>query len=152
MNYRTRDPVHNEDAVTSNIEYLYITAVLMIIIAITTISLNSVVIKRPIDQFSEYAFIDIGNGISTRIVDLYIIAPQDGNISTKFDIPDEVAGQDYTVQIVGGTGDKVSVFRGDIQRDVGLAGIGNTLGTQGSTSSAGLNQITYLSKGYEAIP
>jgi len=45
-----------------------------------------------------FAFTDIGNGVSTRIVDVYAIAPRDGMNSTKFDIPDDIAGKDYSVR------------------------------------------------------
>lgn len=114
---------------------------------ITMLSLNSTFIEKPVDQLTEYAFIDIGNGISTRIVDLYVLAPRNGNITTKFDVPDDVAGRGYTILITGSTGDQVVVSRDNIERKVSLAGIGKTLGVQGSTTGHGLNIITYQSSG-----
>jgi hypothetical protein len=149
----------SEDAVSNMIEYLFISGILMLLMIITTLALTSVIIERPVDQLSEYAFIDIGNGISTRVVDLYVIAPYDtfytddtslsGNVTTKFDIPDDVVGREYFVNVQSGlTGDQIVVYRGDIQRKVSLAGIGTTLGVAGSTTGHGLNIIEYESAGF----
>ena len=150
--------IENEKAVSNMIEYIIISGVLMLLMILTTLTLTSVIIERPVDQLSEYAFIDIANGISTRIVDLYVIAPHDrslianisGNVTTKFDIPDDVVGREYFVTVQSGpTGDQIVVYRGDIQRKVSLAGIGTTLGVAGSTSGHGLNIIEYESAGFE---
>lgn len=151
-----RLPSLNENAASGLLEYLFISGVLMILMVITVITLTSGIIERPSDQLSEYAFIDIGNGISTRIVDLYVISPashsrqqNQGDISTLFDIPDEAAGKEYFVIITSGSsGDQIVVSRGNIERKVSLAGIGNTLGVGGSTTGHGLNRIIYNSSGY----
>ncbi len=146
----------DENAASSMIEYIIISGVLMILMVITIITLTSVVIEQPISQLSESSFIDIGNGISTRIVDLYVLAPVShsgqyiqGNITTLFDIPDDVAGREYFVTVSSGsTGDQIVVSRGDIERKVTLGGIGTSLGVGGSTTGHGLNTIIYNSSGY----
>ncbi len=131
------------------IEYIIISGILMVLLVITTLTLTNVLIDRPTDQLSEYAFIDIGNGVSTRIVDLYVIAPIRGNVTTDFDIPDEVAGKEYFVTVSNSpSGDYVRVYRGQLHRDVSLAGIGATLGVGGETSGHGMNRISYRSEGY----
>jgi hypothetical protein len=135
--------VLSEKGVSDLIEYLIISGILMLLIVITVLTITPVAIYQPADQLSEYAFIDIGNGISTRIVDLYVIAPNEGNITTKFDIPDDVVGRGYEVEILGEQGDKVSVFQSNIRREVPLAGIGETLKTGGRTTGQGLNEICY---------
>jgi hypothetical protein len=138
-----------EEGVSDLIEYFIISGVMMMLIIITVLTITPVAIYQPTDQLSEYAFIDIGNGVSTRIVDVYTIAPQDGNITTKFDIPDDVVGREYDVIIEqGSTGDYVSVSYSNIERKVPLAGIGETLGVWGNTTGHGLNKISYSSSGY----
>jgi hypothetical protein len=138
-----------EEGVSDLIEYFIISGVMMLLIIITVLTITPVAIYQPTDQLSEYAFIDIGNGVSTRIVDVYVIAPQDGNITTKFDIPDDVVGREYGVVIdQGSTGDYVSVSYSNIERKVPLAGIGETLGVSGNTTGHGLNEILYNSSGY----
>ncbi|MGV8130156.1 MAG: hypothetical protein ACP5NN_09735 [Methanolinea sp.] len=146
----------NDRATSGMLEYIFISGVLMVLMVITVLTLTSGIIERPIDQLSEYAFIDIGNGISTRIVDLYVIAPvtgirqsDEGNIETLFDIPDDAAGKEYFVTVKSGSsGDQIVVSRGSIERRVPLAGIGTTLGVGGSTTGHGLNTIIYNSSGY----
>lgn len=136
----------SESGVSSMIEYMIISGILLLLIIITVLSVTPVAIDRPLDQLTDYAFIDIGNGVSTRIVDVYIIAPNVGNLTTKFDIPDDVAGRGYVVQI-GEEGDKVIVSRDTLSREVALAGIGQTVGVGGRTTGQGLNEICYDSEG-----
>jgi hypothetical protein len=139
----------SDSAVSDLIEYFIISGMMMILIIITILTITPIAIYQPTDQLSEYAFIDIGNGVSTRIVDLYVIAPEDGNIITKFDIPDDVVGREYGVQIESGpSGDLVSVSYSNIRRVVPLAGIGETLGVEGNTTGHGLNEILYNSSGW----
>ena len=149
----TRSCDLKDSAVSGMIEYILISGILMVVLVITILSLNSVVIAGPMNQLTESAFVDIGNGISTRIVDLYVIAPAPpysvGNITTKFDIPDDVVGRGYEVDVTtGSTGDQIVVSGSGIERKVSLAGIGHTLGVGGSTTGAGLNTIIYNSTGY----
>ena len=141
----------SESGVSDLVEYLLISSMLLILIVITILSITPLAIYQPTDQLSEYAFIDIGNGVSTRIVDLYVIAPGDvGNITTKFDIPDDVVGREYRVMIdKDDSGDFVSVAYGSIRRVVPLAGIGETLGVGGNTTGHGLNEILYNSSGFD---
>jgi hypothetical protein len=146
-----RLPLHadRESAVSHLIEYLLISSVLVILIIITVLTITPVFIDQPVNTLSDYAFIDIGNGVSTRIVDLYVIAPDYGNITSKFDIPDDVAGRGYFVEIFSDdSGDQLRVYRGRIERHVSLAGIGTTLGVAGNTTGHGLNIIEYQSEGY----
>jgi len=139
----------SDQGVSDLVEYFFISAMLMVIIIITVLTITPVAIYQPTDQLSEYAFIDIGNGVSTRIVDLYVIAPDEGNITTKFDIPDDVIGREYYVLLDrDATGDFVSVSYSNIRRDVPLAGIGETLAVFGNTTGHGLNEIAYSSTGY----
>ncbi|MBP1928715.1 hypothetical protein J2741_001262 [Methanolinea mesophila] len=140
---------YKDYAVTTMHEYLIISGILLVLMVIMTITLTAGIISPPIQHLKEYSYIDIGNGVSTRIVDLYVIAPNRGNITTKFDIPDDVAGEEYFVLIgTGATGDQVSVFKDTLSRNVSLAGIGSTLRTGGYTTGHGLNQITYRSEAF----
>jgi hypothetical protein len=142
-----------DSGVSDLIEYFLISGMLMLLIIITVLSMTPVVIYQPTDQLSEYAFIDIGNGVSTRIVDLYVIRPDFGTINTSFDIPDDVVGREYEVVIESGSeqeysGDYISVSYSNIRREVPLAGIGQSVGVEGSTTGHGLNEILYNSSGW----
>lgn len=140
----------SDEGVANLIEYLSISGILMVLLVIMMLYVNATLMEGPAYQLSYAAFTDIGNGISTRIIDVYVIRPDDGNITTKFDIPDDVAQQDYFVEIgssVGSSDQVVDVSRNDITSTISLAGIGATRGVRGNTTGKGLNKITYDSKG-----
>jgi hypothetical protein len=143
-----RDIERNEEAVSHLIEYILITSILLILLVITMLTVNGVFMEGPVDNLLGHAFIDIGNGVSTRMVDVYVISPDVGNITTNFDIPDEVAGRDYIVQINQSQSGKLTISRGGISRTMSLSGIGASKGVSGSTTSGGLNQILYDWEGF----
>lgn len=140
----------HEGGVSNIIEYILISSILLIFMVILLTTLNPLLIEGPMDQLTRHAYIDIGNGVSTRMVDLYIIAPDEGNIKTKYDIPDDVAGRGYVVMIEPASGgkDMLKISGDRMEIRMSLSGIGATLGVGGGTSSSGLNEIRYDSAGF----
>ena len=141
----------DEAGVANLIEYVMISGVLMFLMVVMMLMVNTNIMEGPADQVSSAAFTDIGNGVSTRIVDVYVTAPYNGTISTIFDIPDDVAGKDYFVEIGQGinpTNQDVKVWRGYLSSTVSLAGIGATRGVKGNTTGRGINKISYDSGGF----
>ncbi|WP_250986243.1 hypothetical protein [Methanoculleus oceani] len=139
----------NEEGVTRLMEYVIISGMLLLLMVVMMFTVNAVFMEGPADTLRYHAFVDIGNGVSTRIVDLYVIAPGNGTIATKFDIPDDVAGKGYFVNVgMTGASQAILVQGGDIQSRVAIAGIGATKGVSGNTTGAGWNMIQYDSKGF----
>lgn len=144
----TTEPV-NEEGVTRLMEYVIISGVLLVLMIVMMFTVNAVFMEGPADKLRYHAFVDIGNGVSTRIVDLYVIAPGNGTIETKFDIPDDVAGKGYFVDVgMTGASQAILVQGGSIQSRIAIAGIGATKGVSGNTTGAGWNIIQYDSKGF----
>ncbi|MDK2890127.1 MAG: hypothetical protein PWR21_759 [Methanoculleus sp.] len=142
------EPV-NEEGVTRLMEYVIVSGVLLLLMVVMMFTVNAVFMEGPADTLRYHAFVDIGNGVSTRIVDLYVIAPGNGTIATKFDIPDDVAGKGYFVDVgMTGASQAILVQGGSIQSRVAIAGIGATKGVSGNTTGAGWNMIQYDSKGF----
>jgi hypothetical protein len=142
------EPV-NEEGVTRLMEYVIISGVLLVLMIVMMFTINAVFMEGPADKLRYHAFVDIGNGVSTRIVDLYVIAPGSGTIATKFDIPDDVAGRGYFVNVgMTGASQVIQVQGGNVQSTVAIAGIGATKGVSGSTTGAGWNMIQYDSSGF----
>jgi len=149
----TTEPVNNESGVSHLIEYIIITAILLMFLVITIPMVNMTFIERPTSFLTYHAYTDIGNGVSTRIIDLYAIIPYGNNatITTKFDIPDDVAGRDYWVEIAPGPPerpyDNRIIIDGGyaVKSTVSLAGIGETVfgRTGGRTTASGLNNIEF---------
>ena len=142
-----------EDAgVSSLVEYLIISGILILFIVITVPIVTTVFIDQPTNTLTQYAFIDIGNGMSTRIIDFYSVIPHYNKcaISTKFDIPDDVGGRDYRVEIIHSAerkDDFIVISRGDYEARISLAGIGATENfgwAGGNTTASGLNRIEYV--------
>ncbi len=150
-----------DNGVSSLIEYITISGILMVVLVITMLVVPNVMIVQPSETLSYYSFADIANGVSTRIVDVYAI-PEDSyaatalsngqygyfldnvSIVSKYDIPDTVAGKSYAVDIEGfNLSQNVVVSGAGTSSTVYLAGIGATRRAGGSTTGAGVNQISY---------
>ena len=143
---------HRETGVSTLIEYVIISGILLLLFMVVVLQVNSNIMQGPAETLEYHAFTDIGNGMSTRMVDLYSIAPTNGTISTEFDIPDDVGGQDYAVEVhSGATGadQYIRVYRGSIVSNISLAGISSTRNVTGNTTGAGMNRISYDSVGYD---
>ena len=142
--------LQNESAVADMIEYILISGVLMGLLIVMLLLVNTNIMENPANRLCYIDFTDIGNGVSTRIVDVYAIAPRDGNIITHFDIPDDIVGRDYFVEIGPGANpvdQDVKVSRGDLETRIALAGIGASRGVVGNTTGGGMNTIRYDSGG-----
>jgi hypothetical protein len=145
------EKINREEGVSTLVEYLMITAILVTLMIITMLVLNTVMMQEPSDRLNYYAFTDISNGVSTRIVDVYVLAPFPGSMSTKINLPEDVAGKSYYVEItprffnVENTTDEVIVSRNSVNYHASLAGIGSTLGVVGNTTGGGFNRIRFNS-------
>jgi hypothetical protein len=133
------------------IEYLMISAVIMALFIVMLLLVNTYIMEGPANRVIYVSFTDIGNGVSTRIVDVYAIAPDEGNIKTHFDIPDEIVGRGYFVNLgsnPNSADQDITVSRDYLNARIALAGIGVTRGVNGSTTGAGMNIISYNSSGF----
>jgi hypothetical protein len=146
--------IQPESGVSTIVEYIIITAILMIALVILMLSMNAVFMEQPRDAVSYHAFVDIGNGVSTRIVDLFVVAPK---ISAKSKLPAQAGLSEYNVEItpplasVPGS-EKIIVSRGLVKSTSSIAGIGATLGVGGNTTGGGVNVICYDSSGLGVCP
>jgi len=140
-----------DEGVANMIEYVMITAVIMTLFIVMLLQVHANFVKIPTDTITYSAFTDIGNGLSTRIVDVYAIAPETGNISSSFDLPDDIGGRSYIVEISGSKrGQTVDIWRDDIRAEMALAGIGASKHGQakGNTTGAGVNRVRFDSEGF----
>jgi len=145
-----------DDGVSTILEYITISGIIMVLMVILMLTLNSVFLEGPRDLVSYHSFVDIGNGVSTKLVDLYVIAPYyDVNPSylnsmqTSIDIPNDVAGGSYSVDLTNGN---VVVSRGSIQSSVPIAGIGLTIPANGSATGMSRKILCYNRMGGGCSP
>jgi hypothetical protein len=132
-------------------EYLMISGVIMVLLVVMLLLVNTNIMENPANRLVYVSFTDIGNGISTRMVDLYAIAPNEGNMTTNFDIPDEIVGRSYIVKLgpdPNSVKQDITVYRGSLESHIAIAGIAASKGVNGTTTGAGINKISYDSRGY----
>ena len=109
------------------IEYLMISGVIMALFIVMLLLVNTNIMEDPANRLIYVSFTDIGNGVSTRMVDVYAIAPNEGDITTHFDIPDEIVGRGYFVELgsdPNSADQDITVSRGYLESHIALAGIG----------------------------
>lgn len=148
-----RSHQHHQDAgAATMIEYIMISGILTGLFIVMMLLVNANFMEGPANTLTYYAFTDIGNGISTTIVDTYAIAPEQGNITSRIDIPDEIAGRGYFVEIGNLNSDDlstqtVSVWRDSVITNVSISGVGSSKRVGGSTTGRGMNKISFDSEG-----
>ena len=60
-----------------------ISGVIMALFIVMLLLVNTNIMEDPANRLVYVAFTDIGNGVSTRMVDVYAIAPDEGTIDYK---------------------------------------------------------------------
>ena len=151
MNHGRTHKRDQESGVATMIEYVSVSGILMCLFIVMLLLVNAYFMQGPLDTLTFSAFTDIGNGVSTRVVDVYAIAPDRGNISSNFDLPNDIGGQSYSVEIVGdSSGQTVDISRNSVITRVAIAGVGASRHGQstGNTTGAGVNRISYDSGGF----
>ena len=141
----------DDAGVAAMIEYVMVSGVLMGLFIVMLLLVYANFVEAPVTTITYSAFTDIGNGLSTRIVDVYAIAPENGTISSSFDLPDEIGGRSYVVEISGDvSGQTVDISRDLISTHVAMAGIGASKygAAVGNTTGAGVNRVSFDSRGF----
>jgi hypothetical protein len=156
MMKRSHYKTNPEYGVSSLIEYVIISGILMLLLVIMLLMVNNVFIENPSNQLKYYEYTDIANGISARLVDVYEISNSPFNsqahtmtINSNYNIPSDVAGQNYNVEIsgTGFSGQDVVVSGGSVSIPVAMGGIGSSLFGQasGNTTNLGMHRIIFSS-------
>lgn len=124
------------------LEFILTFMIASVIFSIMLLMANDLFIRGPERIVSRVQFTDIGNDLSAKVIDTYMVAPiypDEGNVSTTFDIPYTVAGNGYFVDVVPSGQDrviKVYSMSNDVDVDVILNGVNSTIPVSGSTSSS----------------
>jgi hypothetical protein len=130
----------NDSGVTAMLEYIITFVFAFIIFTVMLSMFDGMFIKGPERTVSMVQFADVGNDVTAKILDTYLIAPVSGNVSTVFDMPERAAGRDYVLDIRTSTNgwDKEIVVHSsytNLNMSVTLNGVNSTIPIVGSTSS-----------------
>jgi len=124
----------SSDAVSNLIGYIMVTGILMVLMSMVMITANDALMERPAELFTYHSYVDIGNGMSARIVDIYTIAPVKGSVVSNFAMPDDVLGYSYTITVRNSGVDQEIVVKGArTETVISLAGIGASRMVSGTT-------------------
>ncbi len=157
MQMRTVKLSSNDEALNLVMEYILVFIMATIVFTILISSTQALFIESPSKMVSKNQFMDVGNDIDAKLIDTYLVAPRDGSISTTFDIPSDIVGYGYNVQISPALNqnnqqvDQEVNIVSDRYPDVGvrltLNGVNSTISINGSTSSHNaVHTIVYSSK------
>jgi hypothetical protein len=88
-------------------------------------------------------FVDVGNDVTTKIIDTYLISPDNGVVETYFNIPTDIAGFTYEIGVhpVGVEDREVQVVTsqgGGISVNTTLNGAYTTINMNGTTRSTSM--------------
>jgi Flp pilus assembly pilin Flp len=142
----------DETGVTPMVEYIITFIIASILFMLMLAIASTIFIDGPQRTVSRIQFTDIGNDLTTKIVDTYLVYPQSGEISTTFDMPMTVAGKDYWVDInrsINNPEDKEIIVYSpynDVSIYVTLNGVNSTVPVNGSTSSLSDTHVIYYHK------
>lgn len=141
----------DETGVAHMIEYVMVSGVVICLFIVMLLLVHANFIDNPVRTITYSAFTDIGNGLSTRIVDVYAVAPPNGTITSNFDLPDDIVGNNYYIEIsIGTKGQTVDITRDYIETHIALAGIGASRKgvAGGNTTGSGVNKVSFNSMGF----
>ncbi|OPY27992.1 MAG: hypothetical protein A4E28_01768 [Methanocella sp. PtaU1.Bin125] len=143
----TRD----ENGVTSMLEFVLMFVLAAGIFTLLILNFNSMFLNHPKYVVATNQFVDVGNDVTTKIIDTYLVSPDNGMVSTYFSIPTTIAGYTYEVGVhpVGVKDREVQVFTsegGGISVNTTLNGAYTTIQMNGATrSTSSYHGIEYYS-------
>ena len=147
-----RDCFDREEAVSNAVEYVIVTGVMLILLVFTVILANYIFIEGPSDTLKHNSYLDTGERLSARIVDMHMLAPESGRIVTGVDVPREIAGKGYDIRVSpaiddSGTGQYLAVGDGQPAYALYVRGIETAPALKGNFTGDGEYTLEYDSEG-----
>jgi hypothetical protein len=133
--------IDDDSGVNAMLEYLITFVFAFIMFTMLLSMFDGMFIAGPERTVSRIQFADVGNDVTAKILDTYLIAPATGNVSTVFEMPSTAAGKDYMLDIrtcANGWDKEIVVYSAhtDVNMSVTLNGVNSTIPIVGSTSSS----------------
>jgi hypothetical protein len=142
---------NDDKAATSILEFMLSFIIAAGIFSIFVMNFNSLFMAGPRNVVMTNQFVDVGNDVSTKIIDTYLVIPDDGMVATYFDVPDLAGGQPYIITVTNLSEDRdvmVSSTSGDVNVHITLNGANSTIPINGTTySTSNIHGIVYHSIG-----
>ena len=127
-------------AVSYPLEYILISGMAILFFAVVMLTAGTMLTETPLDVAATQQFNDIGNSISNRMIMFYLIAPENGTMSTTLEMPATIGSHTYTVKMsANNTTDQTVIIDADdinVNLSYTLNGIGASIPIDGETHSA----------------
>lgn len=145
--------IKNNHAITPTYEYLILMGTFLAWTTIFFATYASDLSYTPAKVAMEGQFQDIGNAVSSKIVDMYMVVPKaKGHMTSKFYIPEDIGGYEYKVTFQESRQDQqVYISALDFNQEIliTLNGIGSSIALEGSTLSAAIDHmLSYSTQKY----
>lgn len=141
---------NNKDAVSTTLAYILFSAIFLVLYMIVLLNANDLLIKGPGNIVVKEQYRDIGNMISTKITDMYLIAPENGYIETEYRIPAEIGKESYIINAdQANTDEIIEVKSASSEKSVSVTmnGIAGSMPINGTAySSMSNHRISYDSR------
>jgi len=138
--------LQNEEAVSLTVGYVLFSIIFVGFYAMVLLSSDKLFIEGPSNIVVKEQFRDIGNMLSTKITDIYIISPENGIIETSYMIPSEIGKETYIIDAEPISMDQIIEVRSidsDKSVSVTISGIASSL--NGTATSGSINGTAYSS-------
>ena len=147
---KKRKLLEDTDAVSSMIEFILVSSIALLFFVMVTLYFTPLLLEGSQQTVAMERFGDIGNDISTKMVDIYIIAPENGSLSTDLTMPTSVGGHEYMVNADVSNLDQMitvsSLKESTLEVSVTINGIAQTVAINGSTlSGSSEHKLSYSS-------
>jgi hypothetical protein len=141
-------------AVSLLVEYVMIAGILTIFMFFIVTQLNGIFIETPTKVAMKNQFEDIGNQIVTKLVDIALIAPENGNVKVKLYMPYRVGDYDFKAGFIERSGEyllELTSERLGKTEYIPLSNIALEVIPEGYTFSLSLtHELTYTSSSHVA--
>jgi hypothetical protein len=139
----------DDSGMLSAVEFILTFCMAAFIFTIFVMTINGLFMNQSKYIVGMNQFTDISNSVSTKIIETYLIAPEDGKIITYFEVPNSIVGNGYTINIDRSEGlidENINIFSQDglISVNTTLNAAYQTIPINGSTNSSYLlHKIEY---------
>ncbi|AEA46149.1 PKD domain-containing protein [Archaeoglobus veneficus] len=142
-------------AVSVLIEYILITGILTVFMGFIMLQLNDLLVDTPTSIAMKNQFEDIGNQIATKLVDMALVAPQNGYIKAKIHMPYRIGEYDFKAAFTTVGGNRTLMLTSErLGRTeyIPLSGIALEVFPSGETFSVKPDHELVFSRSFHVLP
>lgn len=130
----------DDRGVSTTFGYILTVGISVIFFSLVVLTYSSILIQSPTTLAVMGQYNDVGNEVSSKIMDIYVIAPENGTLETDLRLPGELGGEGYVIEFIpAGSDQEIRVASLDGEREVHLTlnGVNHTVSLNGMIYRSG---------------